>query len=135
MSRSLSLAAALVLGGLLLVACGTVTVTSDGRSGRLGETPPRSPTEGLHSGSSSKEAGPELTLTGTVSAGIEKGCLVLTSDGMAYVLIGELPGVLPGGHVTVRGHRATDVATTCQQGQPFRVSAVLTATLGTDPAT
>lgn len=135
MSRSLSLVAALALGGLLLVACGTVTTGSAGSTADSGGTVPRSPAQELRSGSPTSKAVPELTLTGTVNAGVEKGCLVLTSGGMAYVLIGELTGVLPGSDVTVRGHEATNVRTTCQEGPPFQVTAVVAATVGTDPAT
>lgn len=135
MSRSLSLAAALALGGLVLVACGTVTTGSAGRTADSGGTVPRSPAQELRSGSPTSKAVPELTLTGTVTAGVEKGCLVLISGGMAYVLIGELTGVLPGSDVTVRGHEATNVRTTCQEGPPFQVTAVVAATVGTDPAT
>lgn len=135
MSRSLSLAAALALGGLLLVACGTVTTGSAGSTADPGGTVPRSPAQELHSGSPTSKAVPELSLTGTVNAGVEKGCLVLISDGMAYVLIGELTGVLPGSDVTVRGHEATNVRTTCQEGPAFQVTAVVAATAGTDPAT
>lgn len=134
MSRSLSLAA-LALGGLLLVACGAATTGSAGSTADSGETVPRSPAQELRSASPTSKAAPELTLTGTVNAGVEKGCLVLKSDGLAYVLLGELTGVLPGSQVTVRGHEATNVQTSCQQGPPFEVTAVVTATVGTDPAT
>jgi len=138
MSRLLSLAAAVALGGLLLVACGTVTTGSAGSTADSGATVPGSPAQELRSGSPTSKAAPELTLTGTVNAGVEKGCLVLHSDGKTYVLIGELTGVLPGSHVTVRGHEATNVRTTCQEGPPFQVTAVVAATVGTagtDPAT
>ena len=96
---------------------------------------PRSPAQELRPGSPTSKAAPELTLTGTVNAGVEKGCLVLISGASAYVLIGELTGVLPGSLVTVRGHEATNVRTTCQEGPPFLVTAVVAATVGTDPAT
>ncbi|TPG19767.1 hypothetical protein EAH86_04900 [Pedococcus bigeumensis] len=124
----------LVLGGFLLVACGAVTTESDGSTVDSGVTAPRSYAPEPSSGSPSN-ASPELTLTGTVEAGVEKGCLVLVGNGTAYVLIGELAGVVPGSRATVRGHEATNVRTTCQQGSPFRVTAVVEATVGTDPAT
>jgi hypothetical protein len=135
MSRSLSSAVVLVLSGFLLVACGAVTTGSDGSTVDSGVTAPRSYAPEPSSGSPTGKAVPELTLTGTVEAGVEKGCRVLVADGTAYVLIGELAGVRPGSQVTVRGHEATNVRTTCQQGPPFRVTAVVRATVATDPAT
>lgn len=135
MSRFPSLSVVLVLGGFLLVACGAVTMGSDGSTGDSGVSAPRSFSPEPSSDSPTSKVVPELTLTGTVEAGVEKGCLVLVSDGTAHVLIGELTGVLPGSQVTVRGHEATNVLTSCQQGAPFRVTAVVRATVGTDPAT
>lgn len=135
MRRFLSLAVALALGGLVLVACGTESPGPVGSTAGSGGTAPPSPTRELGSFSPTSKAAPELTLTGTVNAGVEKGCLVLMSDGKAYVLIGELPGVLPGSEVTVRGHEAMNVRTTCQEGPPFQVTRVVSATPGVDPAT
>ena len=133
MSRFPSFAVVLVLGGFLLAACGAVTMGSDGSTVGSGVSAPRSPEPS--SGSPTSKVVPELTPTGTVEAGVGGGCLVLVSDGTAYVLIGELTGVLPGSQVTVRGHEASNVRTSCQQGPPFRVTAVVWATAGTDPAT
>ena len=132
MIRSLRLVAVL-LAGLPLMACGAAASGSPGSTADSGETVPRSPVQELGSASPTSKAAPELTLTGTVSAGVEKGCLVLESDGKAYVLLGELAGVLPGSQVTVRGHEATNVQTTCQQGPPFQVTAVVAATVWDRP--
>jgi hypothetical protein len=65
----------------------------------------------------------------------DEGCLVLRSDGKTYVLLGGLTRVLPGSQVAVRGHEATNLPTTWQQGPPFQVTAIVGATLGTDAAT
>ncbi len=58
------------------------------------------------------------TLTGTVQAGVESGCLLL--DG--YLLVGGPPAVLtPGASVLVTGKIQPDLVTICQQGIPFLV--------------
>lgn len=81
-------------------------------------TPPavRPPTPGTD--------GPTLTITGTVEAGVESGCLVLTVDGTTYELLGARDLVRVGDVVALDGVLARDVVTTCQQGAPFRVRAV-----------
>jgi len=57
-------------------------------------------------------------LTGTVTAGVEPGCLLL--DG--YLLVGGPKDVLrPGARVVVTGEEQPDLMTTCMQGKPFRV--------------
>lgn len=59
-----------------------------------------------------------ITLTGTVTAGVEPNCLLL--DG--YLLIGGPRDVIkPGARVSVVGRAEPDLMTTCQQGTPFRV--------------
>lgn len=58
------------------------------------------------------------TMTGTVQAGVEPGCLLL--DG--YLLVGGPPAVLtPGATVRVTGKIQPDLMTICQQGIPFLV--------------
>ena len=74
-----------------------------------------------------KPAGSTQTLTGTVSAGVENGCLMLTAtQGQqgSWQLVGTTTGITPGARVTVRGRPAPDLATRCQQGTPFVVEAV-----------
>jgi hypothetical protein len=68
---------------------------------------------------------PPVTVTGTVSDGVEAGCLVLTTDDGTYTLIGQTRGLTAGSQVTLRGVPAPDVLTTCQQGTAFRVLEVL----------
>jgi hypothetical protein len=61
---------------------------------------------------------PPLTLTGTVEAGVERGCLLL--DG--YLLLGgDRTLIVAGARVTVTGRPEPGTLTTCQQGTPFRV--------------
>lgn len=74
-----------------------------------------------------KPTGAAQTLTGTVSAGVESGCLMLTvTQGQQGIwqLVGTTDGITPGDRVTVRGSPAPGLVTTCQQGTPFVVEAV-----------
>ncbi|GAA2736161.1 hypothetical protein GCM10009867_20190 [Pedococcus aerophilus] len=70
-----------------------------------------------------------VTVTGTVTDGVENGCLMLTTDPASpdgpWQLIGNTAGIKAGQKVTVRGARVDTVATTCQQGLPFDVQAVV----------
>jgi hypothetical protein len=62
--------------------------------------------------------GSTLTLTGTVTGGVEGGCLLL--DG--YLLLNPNPRVVrEGARVTVTGEVRQDMMTTCQQGTPFMI--------------
>jgi len=64
------------------------------------------------------------TLTGQVEAGVEAGCLVLTSGGKTYNLLGGgARGLRPGQQVEVEGAPDDTMLTTCQQGIPFLVTA------------
>lgn len=63
---------------------------------------------------------PDQELTGTVSAGVEYGCLLLGR----YQLIGGPRDVLrPGARVKVVGRPQPRMITTAQQGTPFVVTA------------
>ncbi len=70
--------------------------------------------------------GTSVTATGTVTAGVESGCLVLTSNGTTYLLLGAHEALRVGARVTVDGTLAEGVATTCQQGVPLQVRTVVT---------
>jgi hypothetical protein len=59
-----------------------------------------------------------LTLSGTITAGVEPNCVLLDN----YLLVGGPRDVLrAGARVTVTGRVQPDLMTTCQQGTPFRV--------------
>ena len=76
----------------------------------------------------STATGTPTTLTGTIEAGVESGCLVLTGpDGAVLAnLIGLDAATAPTGvQVEVSGKFATDMMTTCQQGDPFAVAEVV----------
>lgn len=83
--------------------------------------PPSSP--GSPPPSSEDQSG-ELTVRGTVKAGIEAGCLVLESEGEQYLLIDGDPPPRPGSVVEVTGRVDRDVISICQQGIPLRVSRI-----------
>lgn len=91
-------------------------------------TPPRRPSPGFSlprtpPPGTASPAPQSLTLTGVVEAGVEANCLVLTHQGVTYLLLdADRAIVRPGARVTVRGRTAPGVATTCMQGLPFEVS-------------
>ena len=65
------------------------------------------------------------TLSGTVTAGVEPNCLVLTGAGGPHLLIvtKDMAGTVKvGATVTVTGRAAPGMITTCQQGTPFVVT-------------
>ncbi|RJK96393.1 hypothetical protein [Vallicoccus soli] len=138
--RTLAAAAALLL---LLTACGG----DDGGSGGSGApaapegtaaatpapgTPPATPGPTATPGGSETEdltvppaAGRGTTVTGTVEAGVEPGCLLLAPEGggEAYLLLGgPARDVSPGARVRAVGTVETDLLSTCQQGTPFQVT-------------
>ena len=120
----------LVLGLLLsLAACGTAGSAPGGSGSGSGSgsesttTPATTPVEDLTLTPST--SAPPLTVSGTVSDGVEAGCLVLTTDDGIYTLIGRTRDLTPGRQVTLRGVPAPDVLTTCQQGTVLRVLEVL----------
>ncbi|GAA1606997.1 hypothetical protein [Actinoplanes couchii] len=80
---------------------------------------------------STAPASPEpgsVTLTGTVSAGVEPNCLLLKDGTGDHLLIVKdetlLASIKEGAKVTVVGKSQSGVMTTCMQGQPFEVSSV-----------
>ncbi|GAA4598933.1 hypothetical protein GCM10023107_46670 [Actinoplanes octamycinicus] len=83
--------------------------------------PERTPTKKPVTGSST-------TLTGTVLAGVEPGCLLLEDGSATHLLIfadESLGGAAPvGSKVQVTGVPQPGMMTTCQQGEPFLVSSV-----------
>ncbi len=64
----------------------------------------------------------EITVTGTVADGVERGCRILRTDTVVYQLMGGDRAVLTeGSRVTVRGRPDPGLLTTCQQGTPLHV--------------
>jgi hypothetical protein len=71
---------------------------------------------------------PRETISGTVAAGVEPGCLILQGGGTHHVLIFSNPALRSqaevGSTITVTGRPEPTQMTTCQQGVPFIVTAV-----------
>jgi hypothetical protein len=68
------------------------------------------------------------TLSGTVEAGVEPGCLVLNGSGKDHLLLFDEQSLKAqakvGSSITVTGRAEPTQLTTCQQGIPFIVSSV-----------
>lgn len=63
------------------------------------------------------------TLRGTVSAGVEAGCLLLSTGTEQYLLLGADPAIaVAGAVVEVTGKADPGAMTICQQGTPFTVT-------------
>ena len=61
-------------------------------------------------------------MRGTVSAGVESGCLLLDTGSEQYLLLGADPAIaVAGAEVEVTGRAEPGAMTTCQQGTPFEV--------------
>jgi hypothetical protein len=66
---------------------------------------------------------PGITVRGTVSTGVESGCLVLDTGTAQYLLLGADPAIaVAGAVVEVSGRTEPGAMTTCQQGTPFQVT-------------
>jgi hypothetical protein len=118
--RSFVLAA---LATVLFVAGCANNAAGSTPTGTPGSTPPSVE----HTSVQPPAAGGE-TLSGTVTAGVEPNCLLLTGDGPAHLLIFEDPTLRSqarvGASITVVGTSAPTQLTTCQQGIPFFVTSV-----------
>jgi hypothetical protein len=70
----------------------------------------------------------EITVTGTVESGVEKGCTLLRTKDKVYLLLGGDRAIIgEGARVTVHGRLEPDLLTTCQQGIPLHVLGALPA--------
>ncbi|MCC3765824.1 hypothetical protein K3N28_22450 [Glycomyces sp. TRM65418] len=71
----------------------------------------------------------QTTISGTVEAGVESGCLVLEHDGTVYGIFGNYDSsiVYAGAKVTLHGQIDKGMMSTCQQGTPFVVEDAETA--------
>jgi hypothetical protein len=75
------------------------------------------------------------TISGTLAAGVEPGCLLLQGDGKPHLLFFADPAMKAqakvGATVTVVGTAKPAQMTTCQQGIPFFVSSMTVERAGT----
>jgi hypothetical protein len=116
LAKHLRLLAGLLLAGLLLVACAEADPDDGEPAQGAATTVPTRPTG-------------QVTLTGTVRAGVEPNCLLLEAEnGGRYLLVGgERAGraeLRPGARVAVTGRVDRDLLSTCQQGQPLVVASI-----------
>jgi hypothetical protein len=70
-----------------------------------------------------------VTVTGTVRAGVEPGCLLLEDQaGGRFLLVGgERAQLTPGRRVAVTGRIDRGLLSTCQQGEPLVVASIAPA--------
>jgi hypothetical protein len=66
-----------------------------------------------------------MRVRGTVSDGIEPGCMLLTSNGVVYLLVWPHGTPVTGQMIEVEGTIQPDLMTTCQHGIPLVVEKVL----------
>lgn len=66
----------------------------------------------------------EITVTGTIVDGVERGCTLLRTAKELYLLVGEAGAWEEGTQVAVRGRPNPGLLTTCQQGVPLMVTEV-----------
>jgi len=115
----------LLLAGLLVAACaepdGDDAGTGQGAATTVATTPPASPP----TTTTAPPAG-ELTVTGTVTEGVEPNCLLLdAAGGRRYLLVGgDRAELRAGSRVAVTGRVDQGLLSTCQQGEPLVVSAI-----------
>jgi hypothetical protein len=121
MIRRIAALAALLLA-LALAACAQSSADS------AGSAPSVAPSAGLPSAALPSAEGNQ-TLSGTVTAGVEPNCLVLSGDGATHLLVFHDESLRSaakvGTVVTVVGKAQPELMSTCQQGTPFIVTSVL----------
>ncbi|MGZ4634639.1 hypothetical protein [Oryzihumus sp.] len=112
------------LAGAGLAACGRAT--PPGASGASPGTPTFHTSEGDPTVAHPKpSSGQHIRVVGTVTAGVEAGCLTLSSGGTEYLLLGGRSELHSGDRVEVEGVLQPDLLTTCQQGTPLVVQRVV----------
>jgi Protein of unknown function (DUF5818) len=127
--------AALLLAGLLVAACadpggdgggaatgGAASTTSPPSTASPPSTVPDRRTEPTKQGAA-------VTVTGTVRAGVEPGCLLLEDQaGGRFLLVGgDRARLSPGSRVAVTGRVDRGLLSTCQQGEPLVVASIAAA--------
>jgi hypothetical protein len=125
-TRLLRALAGLLLAGLLAAACadsgGDGAGAGQGPATTAPATPPTTAPPG--SGAPAPPAG-EVTVSGTVTPGVEGNCLLLEAQGGPYLLIGgDRAKLRPGARVAVTGRVDRDLLSICQQGVPLVVASI-----------
>jgi hypothetical protein len=119
------LLAGLLLAGLLLVACAEPDPDDGGPAQGGATTVPTTLPDDPPVTGPTRPTG-QVTLTGTVRAGVEPNCLLLEAEnGGSYLLVGgERAELAPGSRVAVTGRVDRDLLSTCQQGEPLVVASI-----------
>ena len=121
-SKHLRRLAGLLLAGLLLAACAEPDRGGGGPAQGATTVPTTRP------GQATGPARPsgKVTVTGTVRAGVEPGCLLLDAEGgQRYLLVGgDRAELRAGSRVAVTGRVDRNLLSTCQQGEPLVVASI-----------
>ena len=125
-SKLLRAPAVLLLAGLLAAACSASDGDAGAGAGQGATTAPTTaPTTSPAPTTEPTPPGGELTVTGTVSAGVEGNCLLLQAQGGPYLLVGgDHDELRPGALVTVTGRVDRSLLSICQQGVPLVVTSI-----------
>jgi hypothetical protein len=126
-TRLLGLLAGCLLAGLLIAACADAGGDPGGAGqGAATTAPATTPTTSPGTTTEPTRAGGPVTVSGTVTPGVEPGCLLLkTTDGVQYLLVGgERAELRPGRRLAVTGRVDRGLLSTCQQGEPLVVASV-----------
>jgi hypothetical protein len=127
-TRLLRRLAGCLLAGLLVAAC--ADSGGDGGAGQGGATtvPATAPTTAPGGRTEPTRTGGPVTVTGTVTEGVEPGCLLLkATDGGQYLLVGgDRAELRPGRRLAVTGRVDRGLLSTCQQGEPLVVASIET---------
>ena len=125
-TRLLRRLAGCLLAGLLVAAC--ADSGGDGGAGQGGATtvPATAPTTAPGGRTEPTRTGGPVTVTGTVTEGVEPGCLLLKATGGGqYLLVGgERAELRPGRRLAVTGRVDRGLLSTCQQGEPLVVASI-----------
>ena len=121
----------LLLAGLLVAACAEPSSDDAGDGAGQGgaiTAPTTAPTVPDKRTEPTRPA-VQVTVTGTVRAGVEPGCLLLEDQaGGRFLLVGGERGQLPPGRrVAVTGRVDRGMLSTCQQGEPLVVASIAPA--------
>jgi hypothetical protein len=115
--------AGLLLAGLLVAGC--ADPGDDGAGTGQGSATTTAPTAPPTSVTPPTAPAGDVTVSGTVTAGVEGNCLLLEARGGPYLLVGgDRAKLRPGAMVTVTGRVDRDLLSICQQGVPLVVASV-----------
>ena len=117
----------LLLAGLLVAAC--AEPGRDEAGAGQGGAASTTTTSTIVPDKRTEPTRPAVTVTGTVTAGVEPGCLLLEDRaGGRFLLVGgERAELTPGRRVAVTGRVDRGLLSTCQQGEPLVVASIAPA--------